>query len=59
MYLRSCHEYACFVFRAVLAPYFNEIYLMPESSALANVTAVLKKHLEGPRRYLSILHFGK
>ena len=37
-------------FRDVLGPYFNEIYLMPEASVLADVTSVLKMHLEGPKR---------
>ena len=43
--------YMCIYNRLVLAPYFNEIYLMPESPVLAGVVDVLKKHLEAPRRY--------
>ena len=34
-------------FRDVLGPYFSEIYLMPEASVLADVTNILKRHLEG------------
>ena len=41
----------CVYNRLVLAPHFNEIYLMPESPVLAGVVDVLKKHLEAPRRY--------
>lgn len=40
--------------RDVLAPYFNEIYLMPDSPVLIDVTSVLKKHLEAPRRYQTV-----
>lgn len=49
MYL--IHDHFKSVFRAVLSPYFNEIYLMPESPVLADVTTTLKRHLEGPKRW--------
>ena len=43
--------------RSVLAPYFNEIYLLPESPVLTDVVEVLKKHVEAPRRYIVLYHY--
>ncbi len=42
----SCHN------RSILGPYFNEIYLMPETPELAGVNKTLKEHSNAPRRYV-------